>query len=547
MTGVGHRASPVRVSVIKSALYPETPCGRSVLGALVLLSLGALSAGGCSKDNTVNLGAPVCKPGTHCNSKNQVEVCSEDGDTLLETHSCGTTEGCEEGECKPRACPANAIYCKSGVRTVCSASGTSEQAMPCGERQTCVDEGRCEAWVCEPGADYCEGAEPRRCAPDGLSFTSLGAACSGDSTCSAGVCEPWVCEPAAEYCEGTEPRRCAANGLSFTSLGAACSGASTCSAGVCEPWVCDQPSADYCAGMEARSCAADGLSSSSLEVCLGVQACITGACADYEGYARGLLPGTPGHPHSYTVDAAAKTVLDNVTGLLWQREPAPNLLGRSEAVSYCDTLTWGGRSDWRLPTRMELFSLVDYGQSDPAIDSAAFPSSPSDEFWAASARPDDNTWFVSFRDGTAFVFGAGASYVRCVAEGTPQRAIPASGHFFETTDDTVMDHATGLEWQRGSSPSAQSQVDSISYCDSLSLSGKTDWRLPTVVELSSLMPARKDEQPLIDLTVFPDTQTSAYWSASPVAASSLGWYVSFDAGYTNTVPVGDSGWARCVR
>ncbi|MBX3182987.1 MAG: DUF1566 domain-containing protein [Polyangiaceae bacterium] len=443
----------------------------------------------------------VCRPGTHCNTQNQVEVCSADGFTLIETRSCSATERCEDGECQALLCEPNTRYCKEGIPTICSASGSSEASSPCDVGQSCVGDGQCADWVCDAGADYCDGDEPRRCQADGLSSVALPPCVQ--AKCSAGVCEPWVCEPSADYCEGAEPRSCASDGLTSVSLGAAC---------------------------------------------LSAQACIVGACEDYDGYARGPQPGTPGHPRSYSFDEAAKTVLDNVTGLLWQREPAPSGLTWAQAASYCDDLEWGGRSDWRLPTRMELRSLVDYGRNTPAIDSVAFPSTPSVEFWSATGRTNGNKWCLEFVSGSAYTSSPSASRrVRCVAEDTPQRPIPVSGHFFEVTGGTVVDHATGLEWQRGNSLSTHNHADAVSYCEGLLLDGKADWRLPTVAELSNLVPGRKSASPYTDLTIFPGTQSSFYWTTSQFSGSSAVWVVGFHNGQVGNSPATYAHWVRCVR
>lgn len=318
-----------------------------------------------------------------------------------------------------------------------------------------------------------------------------------------------MCDPGADYCEANRPSRCAADGLSSTPLGPVCSGA--------------LPHCQFAA-------------------CEGV------LFADYDGYARWPLPGTPGHAFSYTVNAAARTVVDNVTGLEWQREPAPGTQNWAAAESYCDSLSWGGRSDWRLPTRMELLSLVDYTRINPATDGGTFPGTTGD-FWTASGRTGTaNKWYVDFSTGRAAAQSASQGYnVRCVALASPQRPIPTSGHFFEVTSNTVLDHATGLEWQRGTSPNRQSQAASIGYCAGLTLDGKTGWRLPTVAELSSLVPSRKAAEPYIELTIFPSTQSSYYWSASPVSGSSGGWSVYFGNGGTVSHVVTSTGWARCVR
>jgi hypothetical protein len=43
----------------------------------------------------------------------------------------------------------------------------------------------------------------------------------------------------------------------------------------------------------------------------------------------------------------------------------------SNALVYCEGLTYGGYGDWRLPNVRELQSLVDYGRNEPAVCNAA--------------------------------------------------------------------------------------------------------------------------------------------------------------------------------
>lgn len=77
--------------------------------------------------------------------------------------------------------------------------------------------------------------------------------------------------------------------------------------------------------------------------------------------------------------AAQKVIADPTTGLEWQG----CLSGRSELdcsggsllelpdsdwFAYCADLTWGGSSDWRLPTYKELFSLAEFPGSGFASD-----------------------------------------------------------------------------------------------------------------------------------------------------------------------------------
>lgn len=97
------------------------------------------------------------------------------------------------------------------------------------------------------------------------------------------------------------------------------------------------------------------------------------------------VPARAGAPAGrYTVDSASGTVVDNETGLMWQRDvPAFNGPWLS-ALGYCEALTAGGYSDWRLPSVKELRTIVDVGTVSPAIDLGAFPGTPSEFFWAST-------------------------------------------------------------------------------------------------------------------------------------------------------------------
>ncbi|MBI4687331.1 MAG: DUF1566 domain-containing protein [Nitrospirae bacterium] len=64
------------------------------------------------------------------------------------------------------------------------------------------------------------------------------------------------------------------------------------------------------------------------------------------------------------------TVTDNRTGLVWQQGEAGQMMWGS-ALSYCEGLPLGGKTDWRLPNVKELESLTDDTRyNDPAIDTS---------------------------------------------------------------------------------------------------------------------------------------------------------------------------------
>ncbi len=125
------------------------------------------------------------------------------------------------------------------------------------------------------------------------------------------------------------------------------------------------------------------------------------------------------------------TVTDSGKGLIWQKCTAGRgtTLGNcstgsattytwSNAITYCEGLTLGGRSDWRLPNINELRSIVDYTKStSPAIDSTAFPNTQSAGYWSSSTYSPITTkvWAVYFAFGEVFtVDKTDLYYVRCV-------------------------------------------------------------------------------------------------------------------------------------
>ncbi len=101
-----------------------------------------------------------------------------------------------------------------------------------------------------------------------------------------------------------------------------------------------------------------------------------------------------------------ETVLDTSTGLEWQAIPFADSMKHADAVQACAELRLGGHDDWRLPTRTELLTLVDDTRYSPAIDTDAFPDTPSTWFWTSTpyARDDSYAWIVDFGLGSSGIY-----------------------------------------------------------------------------------------------------------------------------------------------
>ena len=63
----------------------------------------------------------------------------------------------------------------------------------------------------------------------------------------------------------------------------------------------------------------------------------------------------------FTRNHSKEVVTDTKTNLMWQDDASVKTTKKtwSEAVSYCDNLSFAGFSDWRLPSKMELLGITD--------------------------------------------------------------------------------------------------------------------------------------------------------------------------------------------
>jgi len=132
-----------------------------------------------------------------------------------------------------------------------------------------------------------------------------------------------------------------------------------------------------------------------------------------------LLPNTMAYDAG--ADGQALTVYDLVTHLRWSRQALP-ASDYDRAWGECTSLQGAG---WRVPTRIELVSLVDFTQASESatLDPNAFSKVPAVPTWTSSAVAGDDGpagyWSVDFATGLTSNSGQPAEQVLCVNGGTP--------------------------------------------------------------------------------------------------------------------------------
>ncbi len=116
----------------------------------------------------------------------------------------------------------------------------------------------------------------------------------------------------------------------------------------------------------------------------------------------------------------------------------------------------------------------------------------------------------------------------------------------KNNEKVVIDSITHLMWQQDITP-GKTWKDAIIYCDNLNYAGYTDWRLPTVKELTDLVNYSRIG-PSIDTSHFPDTPPVWFWTSNQAFPyPSNAWVVDFNEGYVYYSPVNNYNLIRCVR
>jgi len=287
------------------------------------------------------------------------------------------------------------------------------------------------------------------------------------------------------------------------------------------------------------------------------------------------------------------TVTDLNTGLMWQSDPGEKMTLK-QAVAGASKSRLADYTDWRLPTIQELYSLILFSGTDPDpmgrnsygqrpfIDTKYFKLrygnpdrgeriidsqfASNTKYVSTTMRGEQTIFGVNFADGR--IKGYGMRSPRTGGDKTfyvlyvRGNASYGKNDFKDNGDGTIKDRATGLMWMKVDSGTLRAGKnkdgkmnwqEALAWAENLEYAGYSDWRLPNVKELQSIVDYIRSPVTTNSAAIDPIFQTTSfiaengqkdypfYWSGTTHAGlsrASTAAYIAFGRSF---------GWMRNRR
>jgi len=265
-------------------------------------------------------------------------------------------------------------------------------------------------------------------------------------------------------------------------------------------------------------------------------------------------------------------VHDQLTDLVWTRNA--NLseypMMWQEALDYIQEMNSEirfGYSDWRLPNRRELRSLLCHQSKNPALPEG-HPVNNVFLGWywtsTSAAISPSHAWYIHMEGARMFYGGKDQSYLVWPVRGRPDDVLSATGQQhcydsegniipcqgtgqdaeyqygyrwpeprFRVKNAVVYDRLTNLCWNRSADltgkpvswPEALNAINALNHG-----SAYQDWRLPNINELETLVDCERAKPALANGAPFKNVQ-DVYWSSTTSAFEpDWGWALYLDKG-----------------
>lgn len=146
-------------------------------------------------------------------------------------------------------------------------------------------------------------------------------------------------------------------------------------------------------------------------------------------------------------------------------------------------------------------------------------------------------------------FMVGGFFCATAFASVPRYSVNTSG------GNTVLDALTLLEWEQvAANNQGTTWQQALAHCEELDLAGHQDWRLPNVLELSSVIDETQSA-PAINTTYFVDFVNGGYWTSTSDPSRPDSAYVVYFNNIDTVVGRGgvesqgktSAGYVLCVR
>lgn len=308
----------------------------------------------------------------------------------------------------------------------------------------------------------------------------------------------------------------------------------------------------------------------------GVTQCYTNVNASASACPNAAFPGqdgaiAPTMARSFTIRSDGN-IKDNATGLIWK----PCIAGLSgvncsvgvaTTTDFATAQTKCGALPWRVPTPKELMSIIDFINPVYGINSN-FPNHPGGLYlWSNLNTATTLTLGLSIDTGRIELLNKASTvigHVQCVND---SEVVTVVENFTDLGNGIIRDEVNGLEWEKcidGLSGatcsvgvfSSQLWQDRLNYCENLTLGGFTDWRMPNIHELTSLVDFTRFAlsttlNPIFvgsPREVYHSSTTTGYWNShSGSYYSSVGNFPFIAGSFAAANEKNQSHPTRCVR
>ena len=255
-------------------------------------------------------------------------------------------------------------------------------------------------------------------------------------------------------------------------------------------------------------------------------------------------------------DLLDETVLDRLTGLVWARNANMSEfpMAWQEALDYIRTMNRNnvfGFSDWRLPNRRELRSLMSYQARKPALpEGHPFTNLFSGWYWTSTTAAINTAyaWYVHMEGARMFYGHKEQFFLLWPVRGNGDAILPATGQTrcydangqlipcagsgqdgacrsgmpwpeprFEKVKNGFIDRLTNLLWHASADLTGRPATWEEAFETVTDLNrrpgGTSSWRLPNINELESLVDCSAHSPALPHGHPFRDVR-EGYWSST---------------------------------